>query len=107
MSVYDDVQAERVRQDRLCKEGKFPWTCATPNAVVSPSAKLAVLAEEFGEVAKEVNEGIVELELAAYAAEDLEHPPHRKRYRVRFLREELIQGAAVAAWWAQSLEDEV
>lgn len=71
------VARERERQERKYADG---WTCATrgiPNA-----DKLAVLGEEFGEVARALcrDEG------------------------VERLQEELVQVAAVAVAWAESLD---
>lgn len=100
-AIMADVVSERFRQERLCAEGKFTWTCADPSP--APAEKLAVLAEEFGEVAKEVTDTIIEL--AKYAKENLTHPPHRKAQRAAALYEELIQVAAVATAWAESLRD--
>jgi hypothetical protein len=44
-----DIVEERRRQDFLKSQGKFAHTCAD---AMPASMKLAVLAEEFGEVAK-------------------------------------------------------
>lgn len=77
--VLYDVRCERQRQDKLCAAGRFPWTCAYPDA--HPSDKLAVLAEEFGEVARAVVE-----------------------QDVKNLREELVQVAAVCAAWVEALD---
>lgn len=92
--VLREVEAERVRQERLKSEGKFPWSCAdnydpsVPYAMpISHAAKFAVLAEEFGEVAREVCE--------------LQNPYGKGDDRK--LRQELLQVAAVAVAWAESL----
>lgn len=90
--ALDDVGAERLRQEQLCAAGKFPHTCAT-SALTMPE-KLAVLAEEFGEVSHEVTECINRRALRENEITEDE----RKR-----LREELIQVAAVAVAWAESL----
>lgn len=77
------VRIERTRQERLVESGKFPYTCADQSA---PDAyKLAVLVEEVGEVAKAllVNTG------DKGASGDL--------------REELVEVAAVAVAWAESI----
>ena len=76
----DQVFTERLRQEHLRAAGKFKTDCS---AVDSPSAEnLAVLAEEFGEVAKEVCE---------YLSSGVMSPN---------LEKELVQVAAVAcAWW--------
>lgn len=56
-SAIDAILKERARQERLKRQGKFPWTCATTNALVSRADKLTVLAEEFGEVARAICDG--------------------------------------------------
>ncbi len=76
--IVEDVTSERYRQEDLKAGGKFPWTLA--DAAPSSAEKLAVLAEEFGEVAKAVCEG------------DREN-----------LREELVQVAACCVAWLDSL----
>lgn len=83
------VSVERDRQETLRREGRFPYTCASPEGL-SHSDKLAVLAEEFGEVARHVTEGVID-------------PARIETYE---LRKELIEVAAVAVAWAESLTDE-
>lgn len=75
-----EVLTERLRQEHLRAAGKFKTDCSDPKA---PSAdNLAVLAEEFGEVSKEVCEYLSTGEMS----------PN--------LEKELIQVAAVCcAWW--------
>lgn len=80
-TVLRKIIAERKRQEKLCRDGKFSFTCASPD--ISEMAKLPILVEEVGEVAKEVTE-----------AESL--------YR---LQTELIQVAAVAVAWASALQE--
>lgn len=75
--VWPEIRAERWRQECKIRTGKIPWDCADPD--VSDDAKLAVLAEEFGEVARALLESGGNL------------------------RDELIQTAAVAVAWAESL----
>lgn len=77
-NVLVEVVRERKRQEALKAAGKFPWTCAD---AAPASMKLAVLAEEFGEVARAVCE---------------------KDYKN--LREELVQTAAVCLAWLEALE---
>ena len=81
------VNAERHRQEELRRKGKFQHTCASKTGL-SHSDKLAVLGEEFGEAARHVTEGIID----------------PSRVEVKKLQEELIQIAAVAVAWAESLE---
>lgn len=54
-AVCDDVERERKRQDSLVESGKIPWNCSDPDTDLH--AKLTVLAEEFGEVARAILEG--------------------------------------------------
>jgi hypothetical protein len=77
--VLHSIGDERERQTAKIAAGKIPWDCAD-NEVPS-SAKLAVLVEEVGEVANALIEDKHVSELYA----------------------ELIQVAAVAAAWAESL----
>ena len=79
------IEMERGRQNELKAAGRFKYTCA--DLEPSESEKLAILTEELGEVAHEVNETI-----GGHRALD--------RYA---LRKELIQVAAVACAWIESL----
>lgn len=76
--TLDRVDDERERQENLKQEGAFADTCASPTML--PAMKLVVLTEEVGEVARALLEG-----------DDAK------------LWEELIQVAAVAVAWAESL----
>jgi NTP pyrophosphatase (non-canonical NTP hydrolase) len=76
--IFDAIFEERRRQEFLKSQGKFPWTCAD---AAPASMKLAVLAEEFGEVAKEVCD-----------------------QRWDLLRDELVQVAAVCVAWLESMD---
>lgn len=88
-AVLFDVAAERIRQDQLVDKGKHPFSCA--NSVVRDLPKLPILAEEFGEVAKALYE---------YTFLGSELDLNQQRHH---LRAELIQLAAVAVAWAESL----
>lgn len=88
------VVAERDRQQALKFTGKFVYTCA--DAAMSDADALAVLVEEVGEVAKEINETIGRFLGAAQYGE----------YRER-LRAELVQVAAVAVAWVEKLGKEL
>ena len=77
LAVLEDVARERERQND--KWGRIPGHWPSHNGV-----KLAVLVEEVGEVASALYDG---------------HGPNR-------LREELIQVAAVAVAWAETLPKE-
>lgn len=79
LAALQDIVNERLRQERLKVLGKFLYTCADTG--ITDLGRLCVLAEEFGEVAKEVNEG-----------SDPE-----------LLKAELIQVAAVCVAWAETL----
>ena len=72
------VERERERQEELKECGKFAATCADE---IPAGEKLAILVEEVGEVAREVCERGARAELL----------------------EELVQVAAVAVAWAESL----
>lgn len=76
--IFDAISKERNRQRELKACGKFKWTCADTEP--SRADKLAVLAEEFGEVAR------------AVCDEDAAN-----------LRDELVQVATVAFTWLESL----
>lgn len=80
--VFERVAAERRRQSELKASGKFAYTAADD---VVGGLKLAILVEEVGEVAKALNEG-----------DDLAS-----------LQAELVQVAAVATAWAESIEREM
>jgi len=86
-AVLDEVARERERQEQLRADGKFAATCATTDKyeMTDPEC-LAVLAEEFGEVARAVCEGM---------PGNIENTAS--------LRAELIQVAAVAVAWAERL----
>jgi hypothetical protein len=94
-AVLQEVLIERCRQEELKVAGKFPWTCndlihPDTNKPILLAEKLAVLAEEFGEAAEVV------CKLMAGKGES-------KGLSAEDLRTELIQIAAVAVAWAESL----
>lgn len=94
-TILKEIAQERQRQSWLREQGKFTATLADVDAagesVLSPTQKLAVLAEEVGEVAR-----------CALALERLVHEPDD----VRSLRTELIQVAALAVAWLEALPEE-
>ena len=110
--VLFDVQVERIRQERLKADGKFKWTCADvlwiPKSrtkvprFISQENRLAVLAEEFGEVSNEVVEYGITFD--KYDEEGMELPPHRHAYYLERIRKELIQVAAVAVAWCEAID---
>jgi len=67
---------ERQRQRQLLYAGMIPWACEDPDT--DNGYKLVVLTEELGEVARAILDG-------------------------GNLKEELVQVAAVAVAWAESL----
>ena len=81
---FDKIHDERERQQRLFLDGFFSFTCVSP--VVDPVRKLRILSEEVGEVANAIDE----LESG--------------RQGQHHLKTELIQVAAVAVAWLESLE---
>lgn len=84
------VRQERLRQERLKAEGRFVATCA--DNVMTPCEKLAVLAEEVGEAAKEALT-LPERQLATDSLGSIDK-----------LRAELVHVAAVAVAWVESLD---
>jgi NTP pyrophosphatase (non-canonical NTP hydrolase) len=89
LSVLTAIAEERVRQESLKREGRFPHTCA--DAELSDHEKLTILVEEVGEVARAVlNKTKLAYDGFSFAQEKL--------------REELVQVAAVATAWLESIE---
>jgi hypothetical protein len=113
--VLQDVYRERTRQEDLKAKGKFLWTCSDNKVrvdanglmtrIVTNPEKLAVLAEEFGEVSREVTEQIIAVDKARVENDsDVDRRlGEALRLRNKKLKEELIQLAAVAVTWAESL----
>lgn len=87
-SVLAEVLVERVRQENRCakkrRKGKAFYSCA--NLDMPQELKLAILTEEVGEVARELCDA-----------------SHERKAPDRNLRVELIQVAAIAVAWAESL----
>lgn len=86
--IVSDVYRERLRQEDLKEQGKFKYTCAEKK--ITHTECFLILAEEFGEVAHEVNESI---------------GGHTKLALTK-LENELIQVAAVACAWAEKVRIE-
>ena len=82
--VEVEIRLERLRQDLLVRDGTFPFNCS--DAGVPSAVKLAILVEEIGEVAKEIYE------------------MQSGYIRYERLRVELVQVAAVAVAWLESLQ---
>lgn len=96
------VQKERERQEELKKAGKFLWSCADNFVMVSgqerhitEAEKGVVLGEEFGEAMREVTDAIIALDKQDFA---------QAESNLSSLRKELIQVAAVAVAWVESLD---
>ena len=83
---FDKINAERERQEKLFRTGKILFNVASTTPDVK--RKLRVLVEEVGEVAQAI---------------DLLESGHRQT-RLKHLREELVQVAAVCVAWLESLE---
>lgn len=84
--VLEDVRGECRRQDELKKAGRFPFTAKDDG--LNDLERLAVLAEEFGEVARAVLEN-----------NGLANDKHGKN-----LRKELVQVAAVCVSWVEGMD---
>lgn len=84
-NIFEAIDDERARQERLKAEGKFVYSCA--DAEMTDLERLAVLMEEVGEVSREV-------------VETIGHPLWRlgNDYNER-LRAEIVQVAAVCCAW--------
>lgn len=76
---------ERRRQDALVESGDIPWNLADPDVDPDGGFRLAVLGEEFGEVARAL----------------LENGPESPE-----LRDEITQTAAVCLAWLEALTNE-
>lgn len=91
LNVFALIAQERIRQRELFHQGKITFDVASP--IPDANRKLRVLTEEIGAVAQELEK----LEAA------------RDRRALKFitedLREELVQVAAVAVAWLESLEE--
>ena len=106
--VLELVVKERDRQDALRRSGKIPWTAN--NVDISDVKKLAVLAEEFGEVSRAVCEAMAVRDLVKEAPstrprqEDTDLLPHMKLDQLEEdLRNELVQVAAVCVAWLEGM----
>lgn len=89
--VFRHILAERQRQDTLREQGRFRFTCADPE--MGSISKALVLGEEYGEVCR----ALLSFHLLAYDTPEKGSSKH--------LQKELIQVAAVACAWLESMED--
>lgn len=87
LDVIQRIAAERIRQRGLLRDGQILFDCASP--VVSLDRKLRVLVEEVGEVAEAI---------------DVQEWRPRCKRTAALVQAELVQVAAVAVAWLESLE---
>ena len=100
--VLNRIWLERLNQRALFAGGKL--SCAVESPTVSNDAKLRVVTEELGEVAKEIDA----LELLTRERREMPHTFKLRRARVQNrLHNELTQLAAVTMAWLEALEVEV
>jgi hypothetical protein len=104
IGILQDVSHERERQEFLRKSGKFTFTCASTDPSVTHEEKLAVLAEEFGEVSKEVVEHIIAVRKHARMSVPEAIPDYKETIYCDKIRKELIQVAAVCVAWIEALD---
>ena len=91
MDVFERIAQERVRQQELLRTGKITFTCSSP--IVDDNRKLRVLAEEVGEVAEAIDH-----------LEQLNPKSPAAKKQLAHLQTELVQVAAVAVAWLESIE---
>lgn len=94
--IFNEIQNERERQIKLKNEGKFAHTCADLD--IEDMERLPILAEEFGEVSKEVMEQIMNVRWTQKWGDE-EKNVNRAR-----LRKELIEVAACAVAWVEAID---
>lgn len=87
--AFAEIADERFRQEVLRSQGRFPYTCASKD--LGDLEKFVILSEEVGELAR----AVVEVEKLA---NDTHHADARDA-----MRKELVQIAAVAVAWLESL----
>lgn len=85
LDIFDRIKIERIRQEHLQRTDLIPYTAASTN--VTNYQKIAILAEEVGEISKVLND---------YYKTDADQ-------RLSDLKSELIQAAAVCVAWLESL----
>ncbi|WP_001021128.1 hypothetical protein [Leptospira interrogans] len=85
IDIFDKIKIERIRQERLQQTDLIPYTAASIN--VTNYQKIAILAEEVGEISKVLND---------YHKTDADQLSSD-------LKLELIQAAAVCVAWLESL----
>lgn len=97
--VFRMISAERERQEKLKKEGKFAYSAAD---VVDEFRKLSILTEEVGEVGRVLNDHYDACDKLD-SSDDLSRRDYSRDECEKQLRDELTQVAAVAVAWLESL----
>jgi NTP pyrophosphatase (non-canonical NTP hydrolase) len=100
--IWSDILRERFRVEQQVREGEHAFSCADSD--ISYADKLAVLTEELGEVAREVNEHTDSTLQYARDPKLLRMPLHCERYFRQRLRAELVQVAQVAVAWIEAID---
>lgn len=102
MKIFDEIINELDNQDELKEKGKFLYVLKDSDTLFPMSEKLCVLAEEFGEVSKEVTEKIIHDGMCKKDGNSLgcTDPTHIVR-----LRKELIQLAACCVGWIECIDE--
>jgi hypothetical protein len=98
--VVNLIALERQRQENLFHGGAHHFSVAS--ASVNHDRKLRVITEEIGEVAKEID--LLEA-ITKGQRESADSFSNRLKARREKLRKELVQVAAVAVAWLESLEE--
>lgn len=104
--VLIDIAVERARQEKLREAGKFRASCATVglNEMTDPD-KLAVLGEELGEALEHVFTAIDLSKVFGRVARAVtEGIAGNVEYGRTELRKELVEVAAVAVAWIESID---
>lgn len=92
--IFRRILDERARQDDLKAAGKFLYTCADKE--LSHADCGIVLGEEYGEVCRAV------LNVKGLAFDSA--PVGKSPAKIAHLQQELVQVAAVACAWLESME---
>lgn len=91
MEIFEAINLERERQDRLKAQGRFKFTAA--DGGMGNLDRLACIGEEIGEVAREC----LNLRNLVY-----DRPRHQNDTETDDLEKELIQIAALVVAWLES-----
>jgi hypothetical protein len=104
-AIVDDLETERIRQERLREGGKFTHTCATPG--ITDSTCTRVLQEEVDEALDEADAMRRTMSKVTRTMND--HAGNEaivNLANVGKLRDELIQVMAVACAWVERLDQQ-